>query len=65
MAKMAFLMVKSFFKCIFKNTDQEDICVSIVFKAESKQKQEEQFFWGGFFIKNQKQAFLGVQNGSF
>ena len=27
--------------CVFKNTDQKNICTSIVFKAESRPKQEE------------------------
>ena len=27
--------------CVFKNTDQKNICTSIVFKAESRLKQEE------------------------
>ena len=35
---MAFLTVKNFFQCVFKNTNQKIICVSIVFKAESKKK---------------------------
>ena len=42
--------------CIFKNINQKNICASIVFKAESKPKHEEQKFWG-FFFKNQKRTF--------
>ena len=40
------------FFCIFKNTDQKNICVSIVFKAESKLKHEENIFFlgGGGFL---------------
>ena len=30
------------FYCIFKNTDQKNICMSIVFKAESNPKNEEE-----------------------
>ena len=54
---MAFLTVNNFFKCVFKYTDQKNTCASIVFKAESKR--------GGVFLKNQKDTFLEVQNGSF
>ena len=32
MANIAFLMANSFFKCILKNTDQKNICASIVLK---------------------------------
>ena len=48
---MAFLTVNNSLKCVFKNTDQKNICASIVFKAESKSKPEEHFFWGGFLQK--------------
>ena len=51
------------FLCIFKNTYQKNICASIVFKAESKPKHEENIFW--VFFKNQKCTFWGVQNGTF
>ena len=61
---MAFLTVNKFCVYIFKNSDQKNICASIVFKAESKPKHEEHFFEGVFF-KNQKRNFLGVQNGTF
>ena len=64
MVKMAFLTANSFFLVRFKNTDQKDICASIVFKAESKPKHKEKKNWGVFF-KNQKHAFLGLQNSSF
>ena len=37
------------FLCVFKNTDQKNICASIVFKAESKPKHKEKFLWGVFF----------------
>ena len=48
------------FVCVFKNTNQKNICVFIVYKAESKPKLEEQISWGVFF-KNQKRTFSGVQ----
>ena len=56
-AKMAFLTGNNFFLCVFKNTDQKNICVSIVFKAESKPKQEEQNFVGGFPSKTKNALF--------
>ena len=62
---MAFLTAYTFFWCVFKNTDQKDICASIVFKAELKPKHEEKNSFEVFFIKNQKCTFSGVQNGSF
>ena len=42
-----------------KNTDQKNICVSIVFKGESKPKHEGHFFGVFFSLKNQKRAFQG------
>ena len=51
MAKMAFLTVNNFFLLIFINTNQKNICVSIVFKAESKPKQKEEKNLGGFLQK--------------
>ena len=54
-----FLAVNNVFLCIFKNTDQNNICVSIVFKAKTKEKYEEIFFYG-FYFKTQKCSFLGV-----
>ena len=38
---MAFLVVKTFFWCVFKNTEQNNNCVFIVLKAESEPKHEE------------------------
>ena len=55
---MSFLKANSFFKCVFKNTDQKDICASIVFKAESKPKHLEKLFWGGF-LQKPKTGFFG------
>ena len=46
------------FLCVFKNTDQKNICASIVFKAESKLKHEENFFWG-FSSKTKNALFWG------
>ena len=50
----------AFFQYVFKNTDQKDICASIVFKAESKPKHEENFFffWGGGFSSKTKNALF-------
>ena len=45
--------------CVFKNTEQKNFGVSIVFKAESKPKHEEKYFFGGFSSKT-KIALLGV-----
>ena len=65
-AKMAFLFdSQELFLCVFKNTDQKNICASIVFKDESKPKREEIKFFLGLFFKNQKRTFSGVQNSSF
>ena len=36
--KKGILIANNFFKCVLKNTDQKDICASIVFKDESKLK---------------------------
>ena len=42
----------------FQNVDQKDICESIVSKAESKQKHEENIFWD-FFLLKPKMCFFG------
>ena len=52
------------FLCVFKNTDQNNICGSIVFKAKTKEKYEEIFFYG-FYFKNQKCFFLRVNQFFF
>ena len=49
----------TFFKRRFQNTDQKNICVSIVFKAESMSKHEEHFFLGGFSLKAKNARFWG------
>ena len=61
---MVFLVVNNYFFGRFKNTNQKNICASIVFKAESKPKHEEKFFLVVFF-KNKKRTFSGVRNGTF
>ena len=61
MAKMAFLVVNNFFWCVFKNTEQNNDCVFIVFKAESEPKPEKQFFLGVFLLKP-KMCFFGGEN---
>ena len=61
---MAFLTFNNFFLCVFKNANQKNICAFIIFKAESKPKQKENFF-GAVFFKDQKCVFSGVQNGTF
>ena len=55
--KWHFLMLITFFKSVFKNTDQKNICVSIVFKAESKLKHKEKMFFGGFPSKTKNTLF--------
>ena len=49
---------------VFKNTDQDNICASIVLKANTKEKYEEIFFYG-FYYKTQKWSFLGVNQFFF
>ena len=48
------------FVCVFKNTDENNICGSIVFKAKIKEKQRN-FFCYGFYFKTQKCPFFGGQ----
>ena len=56
MVKMAHLAVNNFFVCVFKNTEQNNNCVFIVYKAESEQKQEEKNSFGCFSSKTKKRA---------
>ena len=56
---MAFLTANSFFLCVFKNTDKKDICVYIVFKAESKPKHEEKNLCVDFSSKTKNTLFGG------
>ena len=45
---------------VFKNTDQDNICASIVLKANTKEKYEEIFLlW--FLLQNSKMVFFGGQ----
>ena len=53
-------MLITVFLCIFKNTDQNNICAAIVFKAKTKEKYEEIFFLR-FLLQNSKMLFLGGQ----
>ena len=62
---MAFFVVNNFFLCVFKNTEQNNNCVFIVFKAESEPKHEEKICFWLFFFKNQKRAFSGVKIKQF
>ena len=52
------------FLCVFKNTDQKNIYASIVLKAESKPKHEENFF-GVFFLSKTKNALFGCPKWYF
>ena len=54
--KNAISAVNNGFLCVFKNTDQNNICASIVFKAKTKEKYEEIFFLR-FLFKNSKILF--------
>ena len=56
---MAFLTATSFYLCVFKNTDQKDICATIVFKTEPKPKHEEILFLKGFSSKTKNALFRG------
>ena len=47
------------FSCDFKNTDQNNICASIVFKAKTKERYEHNFLW--FLFQNSKMPFFGGQ----
>ena len=49
--------------CVFKNTNQKNICASIVFKAESKPKHDKTFFFvgGGGFLQKPKRYFLKLK----
>ena len=55
---MAFLVVNNFFWCVFKNTEQNNICLIIVFKAESEPKHEENIFVC-VFLQKPKTRFFG------
>ena len=57
---LLFLVVNNGFLCVFKNTDQNKICASIVFKAKTKEKYEEKNVFYGYYFKTQKSSFLGL-----
>ena len=62
---MVFLAVNNFFWCIFKNTEQNNICnicVFIVFKTESEPKHEEKKNISSGFSSKTKRCFYGGKN---
>ena len=58
MAKMVFLMVNNFFLSVFRNTEQNNNCIFIVFKAESEPKHKDKFFLA-VFLQKPKTCFFG------
>ena len=58
--KNAMLAVNNGFLCVFKNTDQNKICASIIFKAKTKENYEEKLFLQ-FLNRNSKMPFYGGQ----
>ena len=48
------------FVCVFKNTDENNICGFIVFKAKIKEKHKEIFFVTVFILKLKNALFWGV-----
>ena len=59
-AILAFLAVNNIFLCVFKNTDQNNICASLVFNAKKGEKYDLQFFLH-FLFQNLKMTFVGGQ----
>ena len=57
--KWRFWGLITFFWCVFKNTEQNNNCVFIVFKAESEPKHEEKIFFGCFSSKTKNALFWG------
>ena len=57
---MAFLRVNNFF-CVFKNTDQKNICIVhlLILKLNQSQNTKNKFFWGGFSSKTKNALFRG------
>ena len=55
--------VKNFFLCIFKNTNEKNICAFSWIKAETWRQIF--FFLGGGFLQKPKMHFSGVQNDTF
>ena len=58
-----FLAVNNIFCVRFKNTDQNNICGFIVFKAKTKEKYENNFF--SVFISKTQNALLGGSTDFF
>ena len=56
---MAFLAVNNIFVCVFKNTELNNNCVFIVFKAESELKHEEKILLGCFSSETKNMLFWG------
>ena len=59
MAKWRFWRLITFFWCVFKNTEQNNNCVFIVFKAESEPKHKEKMLVVCFSSKTKKALFWG------
>ena len=57
--KWRFWRLITFFWCVFKNTEPNNNCVFIVFKAESKPKHEKKNFFGCFSSKTKNALFRG------
>ena len=57
-----FLAINNGFLLVFKNTDQNNICVSIVFKAKTKEKYEYNFCFMVFISKLKNALFWGSTN---
>ena len=55
-----FWQLITFFVCVFKNTDQNNICASLVFNAKKGEKYDLQFFLH-FLFQNLKMTFVGGQ----
>ena len=53
-----FLAVNNVFLCVFKHTDQNNISASIIFKAKTKEKNEENFL--RLLFQYSKMPFWGV-----
>ena len=64
MQQKPLLMTKNGQNGVFDGNKRKFERLFIVFKAESKWKQEEQILLGVLF-KKQKRTFSGVQNGTF
>ena len=54
------LLVSIFYLWVLKNTEQNNICVFIVFKAESEPKKNKKKCFGGFLQKPKTHFFRGI-----